>query len=75
MEVQGARGSPLIMTQGPPESTCGASVRVEQQTLDIEAICQSVATSLCLVADKTFTFCNDYDVEVLDVRVIIIFFN
>lgn len=44
-------------------------VVVDQQSLDIEGICHSVATTLCQLSNKTFTFCNDYDIEVLDVSV------
>jgi len=42
-------------------------VRVQQRSLDLEHFCHETATRLCADADKKFWFCNDYDVEVIDV--------
>jgi len=42
-------------------------VRVQQRSLDLEQFCHETATRLCAWADKKFWFCNDYDVEVVDV--------
>jgi hypothetical protein len=39
---------------------------VEQRSLDLEQFCHETATRLCDTAGKKFWFCNDYDVEVLD---------
>jgi len=44
-----------------------ACVRVQQRSLDLEQFCHETATRLCASADKKFWFCNDYDVEVVDV--------
>ena len=41
-------------------------VRVQQRSLDLEQFCHETATRLCANADKKFWFCNDYDVEVVD---------
>ena len=41
-------------------------VRVQQRSLDLEQFCHETATRLCASADKKFWFCNDYDVEVVD---------
>jgi len=42
-------------------------VRVQQRSLDLEQFCHETATRLCAAAHKKFWFCNDYDVEVIDV--------
>mgnify|MGYP002715716655 CR=1 FL=1 len=68
VEVHGAGYSQLQMISNSKAEKLSAScVVVDQQSLDIEGICHSVATTLCQVSDKTFTFCNDYDIEILDV--------
>ena len=41
-------------------------LRVEQRSLDLEQFCHETATRLCDTAGKKFWFCNDYDVEVVD---------
>lgn len=41
-------------------------VRIQQRSLDLEQFCHETATRLCARADKKFWFCNDYDVEVVD---------
>ena len=40
---------------------------MQQRSLDLEQFCHETATRLCAWADKKFWFCNDYDVEVVDV--------
>lgn len=65
MDVYGSGYEQLHLA--PKGALPSMGIRVEQKSLDIEAICQSVSTYLCQVANKTFTFCNDYDVEVIEV--------
>ncbi|KAK6630495.1 hypothetical protein RUM43_014840 [Polyplax serrata] len=68
VEVHGAGYSQLQMVSNSKvEKLAAPCVVVDQQSLDIEGICHSVATTLCQVSNKTFTFCNDYDIEILDV--------
>lgn len=68
VEVHGAGYSQLQMISNlKVEKLAAPCVVVDQQSLDIEGICHSVATTLCQVCNKTFTFCNDYDIEILDV--------
>ncbi|XP_023333210.1 uncharacterized protein LOC111705015 isoform X2 [Eurytemora carolleeae] len=42
-------------------------ILVEQRSLDLEQFCHETATRLCAAANKKFWFCNDYDVEMVDV--------
>ncbi|KAL0275124.1 UNVERIFIED_CONTAM: hypothetical protein PYX00_003083 [Menopon gallinae] len=68
VEVHGAGYSQLQMiSNSKAEKLSAPCVVIDQQSLDIEGICHSVATTLCHVSNKTFTFCNDYDIEILDV--------
>ena len=39
---------------------------MSQHSLDVELLCHDMAQKLCLMADKQYWFCNDYDVEVID---------
>lgn len=72
VEVHGAGYSQLQMiSNSKVEKLAAPCVVVDQQSLDIEGICHSVATTLCQVSNKTFTFCNDYDIEILDVSIIV----
>lgn len=40
---------------------------VLQRSFDIEQFCHETAEQLCKESDKKYWFCNDYDVEVVDV--------
>jgi hypothetical protein len=42
-------------------------VLVHQRSFDIEQFCHEIAERLCIEAGKKYWFCNDYDVEIVDV--------
>ena len=41
-------------------------VKIQQNSLDVDWFCHEMAQKLCAVAGKTYWYCNDYDVEVVD---------
>ena len=54
------------MSNSKAEKLSLPCLRVEQRSLDLEQFCHETATRLCDTAGKKFWFCNDYDVEVVD---------
>lgn len=42
-------------------------VLVHQRSFDVEQFCHEIAERLCIEAGKKYWFCNDYDVEIVDV--------
>lgn len=42
-------------------------VLVRQVSLDVEQFCHEMAQRLCTEAGKKYFFCNDYNVEIVDV--------
>jgi len=67
LEVHGSGYTQMQMiSNAKAEKLSLACVRVEQRSLDLEQFCHETATRLCASADKKFWFCNDYDVEVVD---------
>jgi hypothetical protein len=42
-------------------------VLVHQRSFDVEQFCHEIAERLCVEAGKKYWFCNDYDVEIVDV--------
>ena len=41
-------------------------LKISQTSLDVELLCHDMAQKLCSDAGKKYWFCNDYDVEVID---------
>jgi len=68
LEVHGSGYTQLHMiTNNKAEKLNLPCVKIEQRSLDLEQFCHETATRLCALADKKFWFCNDYDVEVVDI--------
>ena len=44
-------------------------VFVRQVSLDVEQFCHETAQRLCNEAGKKYFFCNDYNVEIIDVSI------
>lgn len=67
LEVHGSGYTQMAMvSNSKAERLSLPCVRVQQRSIDLEQFCHETATSLCAWADKKFWFCNDYDVEVVD---------
>jgi len=67
LEVHGSGYTQMYMvSKNKAEHLNLPCVRVQQRSLDLEQFCHETATGLCAAADKKFWFCNDYDVEVVD---------
>ena len=67
LEVHGSGYTQMQMiSNAKAEKLSLPCVRVQQRSLDLEQFCHETATRLCASADKKFWFCNDYDVEVVD---------
>jgi len=67
LEVHGSGYTQMYMvSKNKAEQLNLPCVRVQQRSLDLEQFCHETATGLCAAADKKFWFCNDYDVEVVD---------
>ena len=41
--------------------------KVAQYSMDVELFCHTMAQKLCAAAGKKYWFCNDYDVELVDI--------
>jgi len=67
LEVHGSGYTQMQMiSNSKAEKLSLPCVRIQQRSLDLEQFCHETATRLCARADKKFWFCNDYDVEVVD---------
>lgn len=67
LEVHGAAYQPMAMiSNAKAEQLNGRCVRVQQHSLDVELLCYDMAQKLCHAAGKKYWFCNDYDVEIVD---------
>ena len=51
----------LILLQNAP------GVLVKQVSLDVEQFCHELAQRVCTEANKKYFFCNDYNVEIVEV--------
>ena len=49
--------------------TCQLAFTVK--TMDVELFCHDMAQKLCVAAGKKYWFCNDYDVELVDIGKVI----
>ncbi len=67
LECHGTAYQPMAMiSNAKAEKINKRCLRVSQHSLDVELLCHDMAQKLCLMADKQYWFCNDYDVEVID---------
>lgn len=68
LEVHGAAYQPMAMISNAKAEKLGKKcLKISQTSLDIELLCHDVAQKLCSAAGKKYWFCNDYDVEIVDV--------
>lgn len=56
-----------MISNSKAERLSGSCVKVTQRTLDFEVFCHQMAQKLCQAAGKKYWFCNNYDVELVDV--------
>ncbi len=72
LEVHGSGYQPMSMisnTRATDDDRCGQwCLRVVQRSFDLEVFCYQMAQKLCQAAGKKYWFCNDYDVEVVDLN-------
>ncbi len=68
LEVHGAGYQPMSMISNAraAERHGQHCVKVTQRSFDLEVFCYQMAQKLCQAAGKKYWFCNDYDVEVVD---------
>nr|CAD7575558.1 unnamed protein product [Timema californicum] len=67
LEVHGAGYMQLQMiSNSKAEKLMAPCVLVQQRSFDVEKFCHEVAEWLCEESGKKYWFCNDYDVEIVD---------
>ncbi len=67
LECHGTAYQPMAMiSNAKAEKINKRCLRVSQHSLDVELLCHDMAQKLCHMADKQYWFCNDYDVEIVD---------
>ncbi len=68
LEVHGSGYQPMSMisSERAAERRGQLCVKVTQRSFDLEVFCYQMAQKLCQAAGKKYWFCNDYDVEVVD---------
>lgn len=68
IQVNGTAYSQLQMVSRAKADRSGVMcVRVHQYSLDVEHYCHEISQKLCAQSNKKYWFCNDYDVEIVDV--------
>ncbi|XP_049805751.1 uncharacterized protein LOC126248624 [Schistocerca nitens] len=68
LEIHGAGYMQLQMiSNSKAEKLMAPCLIVLQKTFDIEHFCHIIAEKLCEESGKKYWFCNDYDVEIIDV--------
>ena len=68
LEVHGAAYQQMAMISNAKAEKLGKKcLKIGQTSLDIELLCHDMAQKLCSAAGKKYWFCNDYDVEIVDV--------
>nr|CAD7589986.1 unnamed protein product [Timema genevievae] len=69
LEVHGAGYMQLQMiSNSKAEKLMAPCVLVQQRSFDVEKFCHEVAEWLCEESGKKYWFCNDYDVEIVDLN-------
>lgn len=67
LAVHGSGYQALAMiSRSKAEKMTRRCIKVQQRSLDLEVFCHHMAQKLCQAAGKKYWFCNDYDVEVVD---------
>ncbi len=67
LEVHGTAYQPMAMiSNGKAEKLGKKCLKISQTSLDVELLCHDMAEKLCSAAGKKYWFCNDYDVEIVD---------
>lgn len=67
LEVHGSGYQAMAMiSKSKAEKLNRRCVKAQQRTLDLEVFCHYMAQKLCQAAGKKYWFCNDYDVEIID---------
>ena len=69
LEVHGSAYQPMAMiSNSKAEKLLGKRcLKIGQTSLDVELLCHDMAQKLCSAAGKKYWFCNDYDVEIIDI--------
>jgi len=68
LEVHGSGYQSMAMiSNAKAEKLSGKCCKVAQYSMDVELFCHTMAQKLCGSAGKKYWFCNDYDVEVVDI--------
>ena len=67
LEVHGTAYQPMAMISNTKAEKLGRDcLKIGQISLDVEQVCHDMAQKLCSAAGKKYWFCNDYDVEIID---------
>ena len=56
-----------MISNAKAEKLSGKCCKVAQYSMDVELFCHTMAQKLCASSGKKYWFCNDYDVEVVDI--------
>ena len=68
LQVHGAAYQPMAMISNAKAEKLGRKcLKISQTSLDVELLCHDMAQKLCSAAGKKYWFCNDYDVEIVDI--------
>lgn len=67
LEVHGAGYQSMAMiSNAKAGKISGRCIKVQQRSLDLEMFCHFMAQKLCSAANRKYWYCNDYDVEIID---------
>jgi len=68
LEVHGGAYQPMAVISNAKAEKLGnkSCLKIGQTSLDVELLCHDMAQKLCSAAGKRYWFCNDYDVEIVD---------
>ena len=68
LEVHGSGYQSMAMISNAKSEKINAKCcKVAQYSMDVELFCHTMAQKLCASAGKKYWFCNDYDVELVDI--------
>jgi hypothetical protein len=67
IDAHGSGYQPMAMiSNSKAAKLSGRCIKVQQRSLDLEVFCHYMAQKLCQASNMRYWFCNDYDVEVVD---------
>eukprot|EP00095_Tigriopus_kingsejongensis_P003546 maker-scaffold106_size358372-snap-gene-2.37 protein:Tk03546 transcript:maker-scaffold106_size358372-snap-gene-2.37-mRNA-1 annotation:"PREDICTED: uncharacterized protein LOC100570502 isoform X2" len=67
LEVHGSGYQSMAMiSNSKAGKISGRCLKIQQRSLDLEMFCHFMAQKLCLAANRKYWYCNDYDVEIID---------